>query len=84
MLRKTLCRRSIVSLLLVLITQAACSADKTSAPFPEIGRLTLSAVGAGVGTAAGAGVGIFGGDVMQPAYGNDNGFLFVVNIHYCI
>ena len=76
MLRKTLYRRSIISLLLVLITQAACSADKTSTPFPEMGRFTLSAVGAEAGTAAGGGIGIFGGDVMQPVYGNDNGFLF--------
>ena len=36
----------------------------------------LSAAGAGVGAAAGPDVGIFGGDVMQPVLGNDNGFFF--------
>lgn len=78
MLRKTSCTRSIFSLLLAMISQAVWSAEETntSTRFPRVGRATLSAAGAGVGTAAGAGVGIFGGDVMQPVYGNDNGFLF--------
>ena len=78
MLRKTSCTRSVFSLLLALISQAVWSAEETntSTRFPRVGRATLSAAGAGVGAAAGAGIGIFGGDVMQPVYGNDNGFLF--------
>ena len=78
MLRKTFCTRSVFSLLLALISQAAWSAEETntSTRFPRVGRATFSAAGAGVGAAAGAGIGIFGGDVMQPVYGNDNGFLF--------
>ena len=77
MLRKTSCTRSVFSLLLALISQAVWSAEKTntSTPFPRVGRATLSAAGAGVGAAA-AGIGIFGGDIMQPVYGNENGFLF--------
>ncbi len=69
MFRKTPYKRSIFSLLLALITQSIWSAEDINTPFPRVGRVTLSAVGAGS-------MGIFGGDAMQPVYGNDNGFLF--------
>lgn len=76
MLRKTFYKRKIFCFLFAFIGPVAWSADKTSIVFPHIGRVMLSAAGVGVGASVGAGVGIFGGDVMQPVYGNDNGFLF--------
>jgi len=70
-------KHSILSLLIILKTQTAWTAgDTTTTLMPHLGRFMLSAAGAGVNTAAGSGIGIFGGDVMQPVYGNDNGFLF--------
>ncbi len=59
MFRKTPYKRSIFSLLLALIAQSIWSAEDINTPFPRVGRVTLSAVGAGS-------MGIFGGDAMQP------------------